>query len=260
MEDDGRNDSDDWGQAADGYDAWYRRFEGAIENEVDWRLLRRHLPQDTDATVLDAAGGTGRIALPLAQLGYHVTLLDISAHMLAVAKRKLTHEGLAERVKLLKGDVRSLPLADDSFDLLLCWDGGGQALPELARVARPGGWLSVFLENAPHTVTHPSGISGRATPGDLSEMASRVLEADATRHTVDLNVLKRQFEVYGLQIDNVYAVCGWLDVLGFAEETRNARQWDADLYDRTLKLVLRLAQEPSVNGLSRHLVVYARNS
>jgi ubiquinone/menaquinone biosynthesis C-methylase UbiE len=77
-----------WNKNADSYDKWYETFHGSVENCVDWELLKKYLPKDKSARILDAAGGTGRITLPLAKMGYSVTLCDISPGMLDVAKQK----------------------------------------------------------------------------------------------------------------------------------------------------------------------------
>jgi ubiquinone/menaquinone biosynthesis C-methylase UbiE len=239
------------------YDAWYQRFEGAVEHAIDWQLLQRHLPKGTTAAALDAAGGTGRIALPLAQLGYSVTLLDICDTMLAAARGKAAVAGVADRVGFLRGDIRQLPLVDQSFDLVLCWDGGRQAAMELARVARPGALISLFLENGPELADHDRRVFEMIGSADLDEVVSRVLESATSCHSLDTDAFRQQFADLGLEVIDIYAVCGWLDVLGYPEETRNATDWDDPLFQRTCALVLQLGQEPSVRGLSRHLVVYA---
>jgi hypothetical protein len=33
-----------WDRHAKRYDEWYETLEGAVENYVDWELLKRHLP------------------------------------------------------------------------------------------------------------------------------------------------------------------------------------------------------------------------
>jgi ubiquinone/menaquinone biosynthesis C-methylase UbiE len=105
-----------WDEHAEKYDEWYKTFHGAVEHYVDWKLLRRHLPQNRDARILDAAGGTGRITLPLAKMGYSVTLCDISLGMLNVARRKLLKAGVLDKVKICECDIRKLRFADESFD------------------------------------------------------------------------------------------------------------------------------------------------
>jgi len=93
---------------------------------------------------LDAAGGTGRITLPLAKMGYSVTLCDISPGMLNVAKQKLLREGVLDKVEILECDVHKLRFADESFDFVLCWDGMIETAKELVRVTKKGGKISFF--------------------------------------------------------------------------------------------------------------------
>ncbi|MCK4574801.1 hypothetical protein KAU34_00165, partial [candidate division WOR-3 bacterium] len=62
-----------WEEHANRYDEWYEHFEGVVEHYVDWELLKGYLPKNRDTKILDAAGGTGRITLPLAKMGYSVT-------------------------------------------------------------------------------------------------------------------------------------------------------------------------------------------
>jgi len=56
-------------------------------------------------SVLEIGCGTGRLSLPLARRGLRVTGVDVSAHMLAKARAKVT-EG--QQVRFLQGDARSL--------------------------------------------------------------------------------------------------------------------------------------------------------
>jgi len=50
------------------------------------------------ARIPDAGGGTGVIALPLASMGYEVTLFYLSPGQLGVAEEKLRKTGLLEDV------------------------------------------------------------------------------------------------------------------------------------------------------------------
>lgn len=53
---------------------------------MDWELLKRYLPKNKNAKILDDAGGTGRITLPLVKIVYLITLCDISPKMLDTTK------------------------------------------------------------------------------------------------------------------------------------------------------------------------------
>jgi ubiquinone/menaquinone biosynthesis C-methylase UbiE len=129
------------------YDKWYETFQGAVDTFVDLELLKKYLPRSKEAEILDAAGGTGRITLPLAKMGYSVTLCDNSPGMLDVARQKILREGVHNKVRITECDVRKLYFPDESFDFVLCWDGATEATRELARVTRKGGRVSAFLRN-----------------------------------------------------------------------------------------------------------------
>jgi ubiquinone/menaquinone biosynthesis C-methylase UbiE len=79
---------------------------------------RRNLPLDAKVKILDAAGGTGRLAIPLAKMGYEVTLSDYSSGMLSVAREKLSREGLLDKVKVVEADIADLPFEDGTFDVV----------------------------------------------------------------------------------------------------------------------------------------------
>lgn len=95
--------------------------------------------------VLEIGVGTGRIALPVAATGLHVTGIDVSAGMLLVAAEHAHAAGL--ELDLQQCDAQEMPFADGSFDAALAvhvlhllpdWR---MALAEIARVVRPGGVL-----------------------------------------------------------------------------------------------------------------------
>ncbi len=84
--------------------------------------LQDFFPQAATARpllALDLGGGTGAIAVRLAQLGLHVTLLDASLPMLEFAKRAAREAGVTERIALKHGDAAQLAnLFHGSFDLI----------------------------------------------------------------------------------------------------------------------------------------------
>lgn len=109
--------------------------------------------------ILDAATGSGLCLAPLARLypAAAITGLDISEHMLARAAERLRAEGLADRVKLVRGSVYDLPFDDSSFDLVVAsqlihmLDDLPEFLTSARRVLAPGGALLIsdFRRDAP---------------------------------------------------------------------------------------------------------------
>ncbi len=70
--------------------------------------------------VLDLCCGTGRHAIRLAELGHHVTGLDISPAFLRIAKEKAIPSDLT--IEWVEGDMRNIPFTN-TFDLVFIMFG-----------------------------------------------------------------------------------------------------------------------------------------
>jgi SAM-dependent methyltransferase len=109
------------------------------------------------ATVVDAGGGTGQLAVALARRGYRVTVVDTSAAMLATCAQRAADEGggVAERVTGVQGDAADLPdlLGPGGQDAAVCHDlltrvdDQAALLASLAGVLADGGVLSLGFAN-----------------------------------------------------------------------------------------------------------------
>jgi len=247
-----------WDERAKRYDEGYKTFKGAVEHYVDWELLKEYLPKQRTAKVLDAAGGTGRITLILAKMGYPVTLCDISSGMLNLAKRKLLKAGIIDRVKILECDVNKMPFSDESFDFVLCWDGMVEAVKELVRVTRRRGIMSVFLVNRCREA-FDSFSENPTLALKLMNGCSNHIDDDEEKYKVtSVREARDLFETSGTKVLGIYAVCHWLNKLLIPKKVQRSHRWDEKYFLQTSRMVLGLAREPSVQGLSRHLVVYAK--
>lgn len=102
--------------------------------------------------VLDYGCGSAEGGVYLAKLGASVVGMDVSEGMLAAARRLANHHGVEIETRCVTSDV--IPAANDEFDLIY---GNGvlhhapldTAIPELARVMKPGG-TGCFLEPLPY--------------------------------------------------------------------------------------------------------------
>ena len=125
---------------------WYEHLYAALA-----AILRRELAPPPDGRrrrALDAGCGTGFQTALLDALGYASHGLDVSAGLLAVARRRLPAATFA------LGSVEALPYPDRRFDVAACCgstlsfvDAPARALRELGRVLRPGGRLLVECEH-----------------------------------------------------------------------------------------------------------------
>ena len=108
---------------------------------------------------LDAAGGTGDLALGLArQVGETgaVVLSDINGAMLANGRTRMVDAGASGNMRYVQADAERLPFADRSFDCITIGFGlrnvtrKEAALASMYRTLRPGGRLLVL------EFSHPS--------------------------------------------------------------------------------------------------------
>jgi len=247
-----------WDEHAERYDEWYKTFHGAVEHYVDWKLLKGYLPKNKGAKILDAAGGTGRITLPLAKMGYSVTLCDISPGMLNVARQKLLRAGVLGKVKICECDVRKLRFADESFDFVLCWDGLAEAAKELIRVTKKGGTLSIFLVNKYGAAIRKFSEDAASALALLRLKSSHIYDEEKKYKAFSVEEATELFEKEGVKVIETYAVCGMLDLLSIPEKIQESHIWDKKFFDQVTEVLLRLSKEPSVKGLSKHLLVYGK--
>jgi demethylmenaquinone methyltransferase/2-methoxy-6-polyprenyl-1,4-benzoquinol methylase len=98
--------------------------------------------------LLDVAGGTGDVAMRVAEAGgpgTRVTAADINTEMLAVGRERAEKRGLDLAVDFREANAESLPFADRSFDAYTIAFGIRNvpridaALSEAWRVLKPGG-------------------------------------------------------------------------------------------------------------------------
>ena len=116
--------------------------------------------------IVDAGGGTGGFAVPLASLGHRVTVVDPSPDSLAAAQRRAAEQHVP--LGAIQGDAADLALVagEQSADLVLCHsvleyvDSPSAAMAAIATVLRPGGAVSVLTASAVAAVIHRA-LAGR---------------------------------------------------------------------------------------------------
>ncbi|WP_191842150.1 methyltransferase domain-containing protein [Catellatospora chokoriensis] len=168
---------------------------------VIWSVLRGELAgQDgRPLSVVDVGGGTGGFAVPLAEAGHTVTVVDPSPDALASLLRRATDAGVAERVRALQGDADSLGdlIPPAAADLVLCHavfefvddpDAVAQALHD---ALRPGGAASVLVAN------RAAAVLSRAVAGQWQ--AAAALLADAQARVTGRDTVRRRFDLIGAE-------------------------------------------------------------
>ncbi|MFC1902188.1 class I SAM-dependent methyltransferase, partial [Chloroflexota bacterium] len=206
---------------------------------------------------LDAGGGTGRMALPLAKLGYQVTLCDLSAGMLAVARKKLQEEGLLDRVEIKEADLASLPFRDETFDFVVCLHGplsnadSLAAVKELNRVMKSGAVIVADVLNRYWAATYELGRN--------PELALKLVKSEIN-HTYDSHgdwqrvfspeELKGLFEENSIKAIDIYGSFYQL----LPREVLARHEWDDEFLSQVVEVMMYLRDTPSVIGIARELI------
>lgn len=144
-----------------------------------WRDLMAELLGPEEKRVADIGCGTGSVLSLLAEMGHHVTGLDISPAMLKRARAKVGPE-----VVLVQGDASRPNLPNGEFDTVVCrhvlW-----ALPEprvvlerWADLLRPGGEIHV-IEGIWHT---GAGLGADAIRDAMPSVVQWTSTRDLTAH------------------------------------------------------------------------------
>ncbi|MFB6518648.1 class I SAM-dependent methyltransferase [Streptomyces sp. NPDC056401] len=135
-----------WDAHARSYDRQMRFFERTLFGES-----RAWVCSQATGEVLEVAIGTG-LNLPLYPPGVHLTGIEWSPQMLALARRRADELGLV--ADLREGDAQALPFADAAFDSVVCTlalcaiPDERRAIAEMSRVLKPGGRL-LLLDHVP---------------------------------------------------------------------------------------------------------------
>lgn len=166
----------------------------AIWDSVVAALSQREQQMGRPLRVVDLGGGAGGLAVPVAALGHHVTVVDPSPNALASLAQWASEQGVQERISSMQGDSDSLAdvVEPGQADFVSCHgtlehiDDPRAAIIALAGVLAEGGVLSLVVAQRLGTVV------SRALAGRFDE-AKRSLLSDDGRWG-DGDPLQRRFD------------------------------------------------------------------
>ena len=131
-----------------------REYDAMDHSAVNLRFvadfLAAHGP-GRGGELLDVGTGPARLPIALCRADRHVRVLgvDLSGPMLDLARRNIAAASLTDRIRLARGDAKSLPFPDGRFEAVVSntiihhIPDPSPALTEMMRLVAPGGTLMV---------------------------------------------------------------------------------------------------------------------
>ena len=178
-----------------------------IEPVAEAFMSRLELP--AGFRVLDAACGTGNLAVLAARLGCRVSGLDIAANLIAQARERARQQSLP--IEFTEGDAEAMPYADASFDAVVSMYGvmfaprPEEVVRELRRVTKPGGFIAManwtpegflgkmFEAFKAHLPPPPHGIPSTMLWGDEATVRDRLKRFERIGLTRRIAVMRYPF-------------------------------------------------------------------
>ncbi|MEE6260623.1 methyltransferase domain-containing protein [Plantactinospora sonchi] len=226
-----------------------------------WAVLRRELDQQADRQlrVLDVGGGTGGFAVPLAEAGHRVTVVDASPDALAALTRRAAEAGVGDRISAVQGDGDALAdlVEPASVDLVLCHavlevvDDPARVVAAIVTALRPGGAASLLV------ASRAAAVLSRVTNGHLDVAAALLADPDGRSGARD--TLRRRYDAEsagallrdaGLTVEQTHGVRVFADLVPpVAAETDP---------QTLLDLELAAAARPPYRDVAAQLHLFAR--
>ncbi len=243
----------------------HRLEKHQLEYDLTWRYLDQYLPPQ--GSILEIGAATGRYTLQLANRGYSLTAVDMSAELVEACRKSIVQEGLQKQVRLIVADARDLgELIEEEFDAVLIMGPLYHLIEESDRRAalqeafdrmREGGiifssFISRFGIMGDLLKDLPDWIEERVEVRSLLERGKR--PDDAPRggfrgYFALFSEIAPLHEAIGF---DTIAVAGVEPVISADDESYNKLQ--GKQRKLWLDLFYKLSTEKSILGASRHLL------
>lgn len=236
----------------------YGTTKGQIRETIVWQELENMLafyPSNKPLQILDAGGGQGQLACKLAKLGHQVTLCDISAQMLALAKQQaqkddLTLNFIHSSIQLLDSHIK------EQFDLVIChavleWVADPIViLQTLKKYLKPSGYLSLMFYNY-HALLFKTVTLGNFgyTQTGLAKRKKKTLSPDFPRVPND---------VYNWLTELKFDITQTTGIRIFHDYLLNKSKAQTD-FEQLLELEKQYCHEDAYLKIARYILITAKN-
>ena len=206
----------------------------------------------------------------MAQRGCRVVAFDLVREMLRLAQDRVLEAGVARAaVSMVEGDIAALPFSDDALDAIVSLGAPlshptrkrarRRAVEDMARVAKPGGWVTVsglmkcaFYRSAIYwSVWH---LFDSLLASDVSE--GSVMQGSHVWYGFAPGELEDLVRGAGLVVVDRVGCAGLAAQLPL--EHLAQVESDPERWPRWCEVLLEACNEPTIIGHSNHLLVVCR--
>jgi S-adenosylmethionine-dependent methyltransferase len=236
------------------------RTQATPRTAVVWAVLNAELARREDAGggpvhVVDAGGGTGGFAVPLAETGHLVTVVDPSPDALAALARRAAEHGVADRITAFQGDADDLPslVEPGTADIVLCHsvlevvDDPARTIGAVAAALRPGGCASVLVAN------RAAAVLARALAGHFTQALDGLVSDGTGPRRFDLETLAALCTSAGLTPERSHGVRVVADLVPGA-----VVDVEPGAVEALVNLELAMAERPPYRDVATQLHMLAR--
>ena len=224
----------DDGMAA--WQAWQDAPWGKLRYRIAQANLEPHLPQPP-AKILDLGGGNGLDAIPLAQAGFQLSVLDLSAEMIAQGQQIAEAKGIADKMTHAVGNAEQLAdhYAEPIFDVVLCHnvlqyvEDVTAVLQSIHNTLKPNGTLSLIITN-PYSDTFGLALREYDLKGAIEQIGKRtkyVKTFDTIIQRYTDNEIIEMLRSTGFTIEAQYGIRTLCDYMA-----DNEPKYDPDFYQQ----------------------------
>ncbi|OCT13672.1 methyltransferase [Paenibacillus pectinilyticus] len=256
------------------FDEWGRLDREPIEFTVNWHYLMQHMPRS--GHVLDNGAGPGKYAIALAKMGYAVTLSDFTPRLVDIAKEKANELELAEQFTgfHVLNATHLLGIPDSIYDASLMMgplyhlqreEDRIAAVQELHRVTKENGLVFVAFQSRMRMALTSLLFPQAWKPHDNVSAINSFIDEGNFNHTdqgrftgayyYKVEEIKPFMESYGFETLDLIGSSN----LGALLSKEQKQYWvDRGEEEQLIDMLIQFARDPSILGISSHLLYIGR--
>ncbi len=240
-----------------------------IEYLITSYCLEKYLPET--GYILDAGSGPGRYAIDLARKGYRVVMLDLLGEMLQLGQQKVAEAGVSDSIAFAEGNMTDLPFPENLFDAVISLGtplshltdarSRSRAIAELARVVKPAGL--VLLTGLSRLASYRGAVFWLEKPEFFVDQivktdfrTSGIILGTQVWYTFAPGEMEGLAQGAGLKVIERIGCEGLANHLPI--ENLEKIEANPECWPVWKEILLETCNEPSIIGISNHLMVIAR--